>query len=179
MNRRNFNKILVASGAGLLLSGTKVFAKTYLSEQQAMQIIWPNIQMHPFSTTLSKEQMKFIKKSSKTRVRSNIVRGFRSSDNSWLIIDNVIGKHEHIDIAVGLDNKGLVKGVEILTFRESYGDEIINPKWTAQFHGLGNDEVLKLDKHIKNISGATLSCRHVTDGVNRLTNTWDYVLRHI
>ena len=37
---------------------------------------------------------------------------------------------------------------------------------------------LKLDADIKNISGATISCRHVTDGVKRLLALHDLVLKH-
>jgi hypothetical protein len=37
---------------------------------------------------------------------------------------------------------------------------------------------LQLGKDIKNISGATLSSRHVTDGVRRLIATWQIVLRN-
>ena len=54
----------------------------------------------------------------------------------------------------------------------------MNPKWRAQFLGKDDSEHLKLDEQIKNISGATLSCRHVTDGINRLTQTWKLVLQH-
>ena len=32
---------------------------------------------------------------------------------------------------------------------------------------------------IKNISGATLSCRNLTDGVNRITESWNQVLRYL
>ncbi len=163
----------------MLFGSSCVVAKTYLSVDQARQIIWPDLAMEAFQATLSKAQMKSIKSSSKTRVRHDVVQGFRSKENQWLIIDQVIGKHEFIDLAVGLDANGKVTGIEVLTYRESYGDEIMNPKWRAQFHGKGMEKVLKLDQHIKNISGATMSCRHVTDGINRLTHTWDQVLQHI
>jgi len=97
----------------------------------------------------------------------------------WYIVDNVIGKHENIDIAVAITKDGKVKGVEVLTYRETYGYEVMNKKWLAQFKGKDNMETLKLDKQIKNISGATLSCRHVTDGVNRLTEIWAQILRYL
>jgi len=63
-----------------------------------------------------------------------------------------------------------------LTYRESYGHEIRHPKWRAQFQGKTVAKRLKLDRDIKNISGATLSFSHVTDGVNRLLKTWELVL---
>lgn len=45
-------------------------------------------------------------------------------------------------------------------------------KWRAQFHRENSNKFLKPYKQIKNISGATLSCRYVTDGINRLNETW-------
>jgi len=36
---------------------------------------------------------------------------------------------------------------------------------------------LKLDDDIKNVSGATLSCRHVTDGVKRLLATHEILFK--
>jgi hypothetical protein len=38
--------------------------------------------------------------------------------------------------------------------------------------------MLKLDSDIKNISGATLSCRHITDGVKRLLSFYEIALKH-
>ena len=179
MNRREFNFKSIALGVGLLFGSTKaLWAKEYVSVEQAKEIIWPDLEMEPFEVTLTKEQMKAIKKASKTRVRSNKVKGFKSKTGELLIIDQVIGKHEFIDLAFGFDAEGKVKGIEVLRYVESYGYEIMNPKWRAQFHSKGAEEVLKLDHQIKNISGATMSCRHVTDGVNRLTQTWKQVLQH-
>lgn len=179
MNRRDFNQKSLLLGVGLLFNTYTSLAKTYMTAQQAKDVIWPGLVMEPFSVNLSKAQMKTIKENSETRVRHDVVKGFRSSENHWLIIDQVIGKHEFIDLAIGLDSQGKVTGIEILTYRESYGDEIMNPKWQAQFYGRGTELVLKLDQHIKNISGATMSCRHVTDGINRITHTWEQVLQHI
>ena len=104
---------------------------------------------------------------------------WKTDSGGWFILDQVIGKHENIDLAVALFSDGKVKGFEILTYRETYGHEVINPKWQAQFDGKDYREILKLDRQIKNISGATLSCRHVTDGINRLMHTWDQVLRYL
>ena len=40
--------------------------------------------------------------------------------------------------------------------------------WRAQFVGKSANSQLELDADIKNISGATLSSKHVTDGVKRI-----------
>lgn len=180
MKRRDFNKgVMVAMGAGLMGNSLSVVAKNYLSIDQARSIIWPGVDMRAFEVKLSEEQARKIKKSSKTRVRNKIIKGYRSSEDQWLIIDQVIGKHEFIDLAVGIQANGFVKGIEVLSYRESYGGEIMNPKWRAQFHGKSSATLLTLDDEIKNISGATMSCKHVTDGINRLTHTWEIVLQNL
>jgi Na+-transporting NADH:ubiquinone oxidoreductase subunit NqrC len=43
-----------------------------------------------------------------------------------------------------------------------------DPRWRAQFKGKRSGAPLRLDDDIQNVSGATLSCRHITDGVRRL-----------
>jgi len=79
---------------------------------------------------------------------------------------------------VALTRDGAVRSVEILDYRETYGGEIRNANWRQQFVGKRFGSQLQLDKDIKNISGATLSSRHVTDGVRRLLATWQVVLRN-
>jgi Na+-translocating ferredoxin:NAD+ oxidoreductase RnfG subunit len=182
MNRRSFIKTTSLVMGGILLPGIPLQAKSYLSIDQARHLLWGDMSMTPVSVDLTKVQAKAIKKSSKVRVRNNKLQAWKTENKGWFIVDQVIGKHENIDLAVGLTFEGKVKGVEILTYRESYGHEVMNPKWRGQFHdwrpGQPNN-ILKLDREIKNISGATLSCRHVTDGINRLTHTWDQVLKYL
>ena len=128
---------------------------------------------------LTKEQMKSIKSASKVRVNSSDIKAWKTETGGWFIVDQVVGKHEMIDMAVAMTKDGKIKGLKVMTYVESYGDEVKHPKWLAQFTGLDHtSRHLKLDKQIDNISGATLSCRHITDGVNRWTHTWDQVLRN-
>ena len=87
------------------------------------------------------------------------------------MIDRVLGKHEFITYAVGIDPGGKIKQIEILEYKETYGYEIKRAEWRKQFYGKGSDAKLKLTDDIQNISGATLSCKHVTDGVRRVLVT--------
>jgi hypothetical protein len=84
------------------------------------------------------------------------------------VVDHVIGKHLYIDYAVALDTSGRIKSIEILQYRESFGDEVRQPGWRAQFVGKGSGNALKVGQDIRNISGATLSSLHVTEGVKRI-----------
>ena len=129
-----------------------------------------------FST---EEQVEAIEEASDIRVLTNKVNAWKTETGGWFIVDQVIGKHEMIDVAVAIDHQGKIIDLKIMKYIESYGSEVKHPKWLAQFHGRDSAEHLKLDQHIDNISGATLSARHITDGVNRWTHTWNQVLRHL
>jgi hypothetical protein len=95
----------------------------------------------------------------------------------FFIVDYVIGKHLVIDYAVALLPDGTVKQIEILDYRESYGGEIRNPDWRKQFIGKTPGSHFALNEGIVNISGATLSCRHVTEGVRRVLATYEVCLK--
>lgn len=95
----------------------------------------------------------------------------------YFIVDYVIGKHLVIDYAVALSPEGAVRQIEILEYRESYGGEIRNPDWRKQFVGKTPHSKFALNDGINNISGATLSSRHVTEGVRRVLATYDVCLK--
>jgi hypothetical protein len=86
----------------------------------------------------------------------------------YAIWDAVIGKHLCIDYMLAIDTSGQVLRLEVLVYRESYGGEIRGAAWRRQFVGLGPSRPPRFQRDVTNIGGATLSCRHVTDGVNRI-----------
>ena len=85
-----------------------------------------------------------------------------------VLVDSVVGKFEQIDYAVALDAGGKVLAVEILAYREGHGGEVRLPAWRNQFVGKTAADPVRVGADIANISGATLSCTHVTEGVHRL-----------
>jgi len=85
-----------------------------------------------------------------------------------VVVDAVIGKFDLIDYAVGLDPSGKLRSVEILAYRESHGYEVRLPAWRKQFVGKDKRDKLRVSEDINNISGATMSATHVTDGVRRI-----------
>ncbi|MEM8960487.1 MAG: FMN-binding protein [Acidobacteriota bacterium] len=179
MDRRTFFGSTLAFVASLLFPKRFVLAETFLTIEEAQQVLWGDTPLEAITVTLTDEQRKTIAKASKVRVRNKTIKAWRTPEGGWFILDQVIGKHENIDLAIALTHEGKVKGIEVLTYRETYGHEIRNEAWRAQFHGKDHTERLRLDKEIRNISGATLSCRHVTDGINRLTQTWQLVLQKV
>ncbi len=144
------------------------YAVTYLSLDQAQALMFPGALLTPASKTLSAEQVSAVEKASGVKMTSPQVQAWRSADGGWFLLDQVIGKHDLISYALALDASGVIRQVEILDYRESYGGEIRVPAWRKQFVGKKSGAPLLLDDDIKNISGATLSCRHVTEGIRKM-----------
>lgn len=159
-----------------LVASTSGYATTYLTIEQAQAMMCPGVTLAPQAITLSPVERRAIEKAAGLRVRQPQLQAWRGADGSWFIVDRVIGKHEFITYAVALTAQGAVRALEILDYRETYGGQIRDPGWRAQFTGKAAGAPLKLDQDIRNISGATLSCRNVTDGVKRLLATYETVL---
>jgi Na+-translocating ferredoxin:NAD+ oxidoreductase RnfG subunit len=153
------------------------YGATYLTVEQAQQAIFPGEKLSQSFINLTNQQVQEIERRSDTNVRRKQVQLWKSANGGFFIVDEVVGKHEYITYAAGLNPDGTVKQIEIMTYRESYGYEIRNADWRAQFVGKNSPAPLKLDKDIKNISGATLSCRHITEGVKRILATYEVALK--
>jgi uncharacterized protein with FMN-binding domain len=130
----------------LAVISTSAHATAYLTVEQAQRAIFPGA---TFAAT----------------GQPNV---WRTSNGGVFVVDRVVGKHEFITMAVGVNANGTVKQIEIMDYRESYGYEVRDASWRAQFVGKNANSQLELDADIKNISGATLSSKHVTDGVKRI-----------
>jgi hypothetical protein len=160
------------------LIAPSTFAVQYLTVDQAQRAIYPGKSFTASPVKLTSAQRKAIEQAGGVRVLHDEQQVWRVSGGGWFIVDEVVGKHEYITYAVGLNTDGSVKQIEIMDYRETYGGQIRDPKWRAQFVGKTSKSTLKLDSDIKNIGGATLSCRHITDGVKRLLAFYEIALKH-
>ncbi len=154
-------------------SASPAAAIDYLNQDQAMKSLFATANSFvAIDIALSKQQLSDIKKIAGVPQRTASPKIWQASQNGkalgWMIIDEVIGKHDYITYATAISSDGHVLGVEIMSYRETHGGEIINPAWRAKFRGKVLADPFKLNTDIPNISGATLSSRNVTDGVKRL-----------
>jgi Na+-translocating ferredoxin:NAD+ oxidoreductase RnfG subunit len=171
----------LAAGAAIVLAAPG-YAATYHTVESAQKACFPEgADFTSSDAKLTREQMKAIEKDSGVRVRLNTQRVWKATRDGrfigWFIVDEVLGKHEFINWALALNADGSVRSIEVMDYRETYGYEIRNADWRAQFLGKKHGAKFKLDDDIKNISGATLSCRHITDGVKRLLSLYELVLK--
>jgi Na+-translocating ferredoxin:NAD+ oxidoreductase RnfG subunit len=158
------------------------FAVDYLSVAQAQRALFPSADAYDARTlTLDSAQRGEIKRRAGTRQREETQQVWRARRGDelagWLLVDNVVGKHEFITYATAIAPSGEVLGVEILSYRETHGGEVRETAWRENFVGKSLSDPLRLGRDVPNISGATLSCRNVTDGVRRLLVIWDLLLK--
>ena len=162
--------LVLVSLAGV---NSSAFATQYLTVEQAQKVIFPEATAFKATTLqLTLEQMRQVEKLAGLPARSAAWRTFAALKDDtvlgYIVLDDVLGKFELISYAVGLQRDASIKQVEILAYRESHGFEIRNANWRQQFVGKSASAELSVGSGIANISGATLSCSHVTDGVRRI-----------
>ena len=175
MNSRRRSLGLIA-GAGLAaMWSSRAFAATFLEIGEAQRLLVPAAQSF-VAVPLNLDEAALAELAAATRTR--VPRGYAPRCWSgmaegrllgWVLADRVIGKYELIDYAAGFSAEGVGGGVEILAYRESHGAEIRSSAWRRQFSGRKGPAQLRFGADIRNISGATLSCQHVTEGVQRLS----------
>lgn len=170
MDARRLNGLWLLPVAALTNS---TFAADYLSANEAQKILLPRADRFELkSVELTGEQIDKIKELSGVRQRTKNPKIWQAYAKNevvgWFFIDEVIGKHEFITFAAAISPDGKVLGIEVMSYRETHGGEVRKPEWRKQFNGKTIDNPFKLDVDVSNISGATLSCRNLLDGVKRL-----------
>lgn len=86
----------------------------------------------------------------------------------WALKDDVRGKTQPITYMTVFTPGGSIHAVEILVYRESHGGEVQSAMFTRQFVGKSAESPLRVGTDIRNISGATISSRAVTNGARAL-----------
>jgi Na+-translocating ferredoxin:NAD+ oxidoreductase RnfG subunit len=180
MSKRNWSLGLLPVAAIVAPAATSTFllpsfayAADYLTVAQAQAQLFPSAKIFVEKPLhFSDADRDSIKSASGMRQRweeQKVWRAERDGDLvGWFIVDDVIGKHEFITYGVAISPDGKVLGIEILSYRETHGGQVRDAQWRKSFVGKKLGDQFKLDEDVPNISGATLSCRNVLDGVKRL-----------
>lgn len=151
-------------------------ALVYLTVEQAQQQLFAGQSLAAVPLALSAADIAAIEKDAGVKVFPGSLRAWKA-DDGYFFVDSVIGKHDLITYAVALTGTGKIRGVEIMEYREAYGGEVRNAHWRGQFTGKQHGDALRPARDIANISGATLSCEHLTDGIRRLLATYAIAIK--
>jgi hypothetical protein len=159
-----------------------VVAADYLSLDAAQKAVYPGADAFPeVVVKQTPEQIHALLALAGPQPPHGTIRIFKAVHNGTLLghvfVDEVIGRENLITYAIGIDANGALRNLEIMSYRESHGGEVRNPGWRAQFDHRDSLDQLRFRTDIKNISGATLSSEHVTQGVRWLLALWQATLR--
>lgn len=154
-------------------------AAIHISVPDVQQHIYPNEKLDVVNVTVSEAVRDKMQDISSVRQAFKADQIYRTTNGDWLVIDEVVGKHELITYAVGINKDGSVRQIEIINYIESYGYQVADANWRQQFVGKTVNSPIKLNKDIDNISGATLSSKHIADGVKRVMVMYDLVLKTV
>jgi Na+-translocating ferredoxin:NAD+ oxidoreductase RnfG subunit len=157
-------------------------AAKYMSVEQARALVFPAADEFVMKTLqLTPEQMQEIERLSGVPGRTARHQVWQARTKGaaigWFFVDQVIGKHELITYALGINADGTIGQVQVIEYLENVGSQVRYPRWRDQFVGKTVESRLEVDSDIENISGATLSARHVTDGIRRLMFVHKAMLR--
>lgn len=87
--------------------------------------------------------------------------------DGYAVIDEEMGQHQPITFGVKILPSGEVERMEVMVYREGYGDEIKEARFKKQFTGKNANDGLALGDDVVAISGATISSKAMTVGVRR------------
>jgi Na+-translocating ferredoxin:NAD+ oxidoreductase RnfG subunit len=164
-------------GLAMMSAPIIAHAKIYVSIEQVQNIFFPKQSLTKSPIVITEDLQEKMRVASSIRHPFQGNRIWKTANGGWLIVDEVVGKHEMITYAVGIAPNGSILGIEILEYVESYGYEVAEAQWRAQFVGKSAKDPIKLNQDIQNIGGATLSCKHITDGVKRVSVLYDLALK--
>lgn len=183
LTRRRF-----LAGASLLLVslflplGRAEAAVVYLTQEEGLRKIMPEAERFDVEeVALSAEQADRAQQLAGKGFREHHFQLWVGKKNNrpvgYALLLEVIGKERFITFLVGIDPEGAVKGVEVLTYRESRGSEVRFPRFTSQFAKKKIEDPLRLGVDIAPISGATLSSRAMAYAVRKALSIFEVIYK--
>ena len=159
--------------------------QVFLSDGQALQAaLGDSERVRRVSLRLAPDRQAAIEKASGVRLQLGWMRCFQGVSHgkvfAYACIDNMIGKERPITYILRIDHpEGRIGLLEVMEYREAIGAEVSAPPFVAQFHGKGLAGPLRLKQDIRNLSGATLSGRGLTDGARKILHLYHRYLKDL
>jgi len=139
----------------------------YLTEAQLAQKLFPEAPKTQAGTlTLTDAELAQVSRLFGYRVEQRTYRALTVADDhevrGTLFVLEVMGQNSPITFGVGVTRDGVIRGVEVMAYREPRGEEIRNPRFLRQLTGKNLNDKLTLGVDVDAVSGATISSRSAT-----------------
>jgi thiamine biosynthesis lipoprotein ApbE/Na+-translocating ferredoxin:NAD+ oxidoreductase RnfG subunit len=164
--------ILVLAPGALLALASPAAAQTFMTEAEAAgAVLGKDVTLHRQAHVLTPEVRKQLEDSSGLRFPEPsftfLIADNKREATGYAVVMNEIGKSEPITFMVGMSPEGKVGEVVLMTFRESRGAEVREPRFMRQFRGKTASSPLRVNQDVINYTGATLSSKAIARGVKR------------
>ncbi len=133
---------------------------------QAQQRLAPGATLVPADFRLTPEQHAQLKQEYKVPSLRPAVKAWRVSTGGWLFLDQVYGRDDIVTYLLSVGDDGKVRGLEVLVCAEGYC-EVFTNEWRAKLVGATHGKWMP-DELVPLVSGSTLSCVHVAEGVKKV-----------
>lgn len=136
------------------------------SLEQGQQQLFPGRKLTPADFKLTPEQYARLKSDYRVPAMRPAVKAWQVEGGGWLYLDQVWGLNDIVTYLAAVSDDGRLLGIEVLVCAESYCEQY-TPAWRGQLVGrtAGNWDPTQA---VTIVSGATLSCTHVAEGVKKL-----------
>lgn len=136
------------------------------SLEEAQQKLYPGRRLVPADFKLSPEQYSRLKADFHVPAMRPAFKAWQVEGGGWLYLDQVWGRDDIVTYLAAVSEQGQLLGIEVLVCAEGYCDPFTR-QWRTQLSGrtAGNWEPTDA---VTVVSGATLSCTHVAEGVKKI-----------
>ena len=175
LSRRTFALGLMTQAAGLLPGELHAQEGMFLTEATAPAAVFPQATAFARTVVPSTPELRAQMQTQLGTLRPSLWEAeyiiFTAMQRETLlgygVIVEEIGKSLPITFMVGVRPDGKVAEVAVMAYREPYGGEVRYPRFLAQYAGKTLRDLLLPYRDIHNITGATLSCQSIGQGVRK------------
>lgn len=173
----NFSRLALLSALFVVVGpGQKAHAYAYYSEAALLESFFEGAASTPVvwtPTALQRDEFK-----TKVGYFPPLARytwHVRGEGTQYALVDEQLGQHEPITFGVLLLPDATIQRIEVMVYREAYGDGVRAESFRKQFVGLLFTNPMRAGKEVQIVSGATISTRALATGARRasaLLATW-------
>ncbi|MBM3262995.1 MAG: FMN-binding protein [candidate division Zixibacteria bacterium] len=155
----------------LLLMAFPARGGVLLTVDEALRLAFPDCQITRKTVYLTRNQLAQAASLSDVETRSALVNPYVATKNGRIVgvayfdVHTVRTLTETLMIVIDAENR--IQRIEIIAFHEPR-EYLPRPAWLQQFAGQQLDDELALKRKIRNMTGATLTARAVTDAIRRV-----------
>ena len=136
------------------------------SLEQGQQKLFPGRKLTAADFKLTPEQFSRLKSDYRVPAMRPAVKAWQVEGGGWLYLDQVWGLNDIVTYLAAVSDDGKLLGIEVLVCAEGYCDHY-TPAWRGQLVGRSEGKWAPTEAATI-VSGATLSCTHVAEGVKKL-----------